>query len=108
MFLQHKVQTGEGEDEFQMLKIIFWDVSRRSRGPAPAAGRASENCFHSGFRALMDVAVASLVFRTWPVISCDLEIQMFPRADVATRKMNLTKMHTGTFFNFSFFKRDAR
>ena len=31
--------------------------------------------------SLTDVAAVSLVFQTWPVISCDLEIQMFPGLD---------------------------
>lgn len=31
--------------------------------------------------SLMDVAAMSFIFQTWPVISCDLEIQMFPGLD---------------------------
>lgn len=62
-----------------MLKIIYGFFSRRAI--RPAAGPALGEMFSLPIPPLMDVAAVSLVFQTRPVISCDLEIQMFPGLD---------------------------
>lgn len=54
--------------------------------------------------SLMDVAAVSLVFQTWPVISCDLEIQMFPGLDFTAQNNGFpSKMPLGTSLELSLF-----
>ena len=62
-----------------MLKIIYGFFSRKRI--SPAVGPALGEMFSLPIPSLMHVAAMSLVFQTRPVISCDLEIQMFPGLD---------------------------